>query len=162
MNTRNAIRPKTGLRARVLFALAFTATLAGCAQLRDPHAVAQEWVGYNVATLQTKWRGVNFTRFSAKNDETGYDIIFGVYAHTYTSSYDVPIGPDTSGAMMLETHTQNHYVPTHQDCDLTFYTDKQGIITRYEMRSADGGNELCAKYVNSWGGPNKTGWDNFF
>src|SRR5471032_993087 len=140
------------------FALAFTLIaaslqLSGCAGLymTDPHETAQEWVGYNANTLLARWHGAKPVIFQNKQ-ETGYYYRFGTNGGTYNDTHYAAQGVDGNGQMVMGQQGGQVYTPARTDCELTFYTNQSGVITRYVLQGSDG---RCAKYVNAWGGPTK-------
>jgi hypothetical protein len=142
-------------RKKVSRLLLLTAVLnvPGCSLMQpDPHQTAQEWVGWNIDYLRGRWKNTHPVVLSAKEGGHAYYFRFGTNAHVVTDAWTAPVGQMGNGALVMQNFSQDRYVKARTDCELTFYTDKDEIITRYSM---EGSTSQCASYVNSWGGPRK-------
>ncbi|MGQ7859972.1 hypothetical protein ACUN0G_11790 [Pseudomonas sp. 32A] len=130
-----------------------TLQLSGCVGMfnKEPREIAQSWVGYNVNLLLKKWHGDPSDSFKVGN-ETGYYWSFGDNGGYVNASHQEAQGYGGNGQMVMGEVGGGYYRPAVSYCDLTFYTDSSGIITRYALKEYDRNN--CSRYINSWGGPN--------
>lgn len=139
-------------RALTLGVFAMALQLCGCVGMfnKDPHEIAQSWVGFNVNSLLQQWHGDGSEAFQNGN-ETGYYWSFGVDGGYVNTSHQEAQGYGGNGQMVMGEVGGGYYKPAVSYCELTFYTDGSGTITRYSLKEYDHNN--CARYVNSWGGP---------
>lgn len=129
--------------------------LQGCASLfmKDPNETAQEWGGVNASVLLAKWGNPPTAPFK-NGDEIGYYWRFGTDGGYQDDTHQEVRGVDASGAPVMSLEGGQYYAGPQTYCEVTFYTNHAGTITRYVMQGVS--LQSCARYVNGWGGPNKT------
>ena len=128
--------------------------LSGCITLLnpDPHEVAQSWVGYNVDVLLQRW-GNPPTPVFQNGSEKDYYWTFGKNGGYVNTTHQAAQGQDGNGQMVMGEVAGGYYQPPVSFCELTFYANGSGTITRYVLNEHD--HNQCTLYVASWGGPNK-------
>lgn len=133
-----------------------TLQLTGCITLlnKDPHEVAQSWVGLNVNALLQKWGNPPTPAFK-NGAETGYYWTFGKNGGYVNTTHQEAQGQDGNGQMVMGEVAGGYYQPPTSYCELTFYANPSGVITRYVLKEHD--HTQCTLYVASWGGPGKKG-----
>jgi hypothetical protein len=126
--------------------------LSGCIGMfnKEPSEIAQSWVGLNVNLLLQQWRKDPSEAFQ-NGDETGYEWSFGENGYYVNTSHQEAQGYGGGGQMVMGEVGGGYYQPAITFCELAFYTDSSGTITRYHLREYD--HLRCTKFVNSWGSP---------
>jgi len=119
---------------------------------KDPQEVAQSWVGHDVHSLVRGWGNPPAPPFQS-GKETGYYWSFGTNGGYVDTSHDAAQGQDSNGQMVMGRVQGGYYEPPATFCQLTFYANGEGTITRYSLKEFD--HNKCAEYVNSWGGPER-------
>lgn len=150
-----SILTQASRHALMLGVLAVALQLSGCAGLmtKDPQEVAQSWIGFNVSSLLEKWGNPPSAPFKNGN-ETGYYWSYGTNGGYVNTSHQEAQGQDGNGQMVMGEVAGGYYQPPVSYCELTFYTNRVGTITRYVLKEYD--HNRCAQYVSSWGGPTKS------
>lgn len=149
-----SISTRASRHALMLGLFAVALQLSGCAGLltKDPRETAQSWVGYNVNLLLQKWGSPPTPPFQNDN-ETGYYWTFGTNGGYVNTTHQAAQGYDGNGQMVMSEVAGGYYQQPVSFCELTFYTNGSGTITRYVLREYD--HTKCAQYVDSWGGPTR-------
>lgn len=137
------------LRSIACLLLALLLPLSALAQSRGTDAVADSWIGRDASELLVQWpidRGF-YTSEDAQTGETAYSFNFGAAAYSYNKPVGSTVAPGPGGL------TQTYYYETvnvaaQHHCEIVFYANADGIITRYAYDS-----RLCRRYVRSWGRP---------
>ena len=150
-----SILTQTNRHALKLGVLAMALQLCGCVGFltEDPHETAQSWVGYNVNSLLQQW-GTPRTAPFQNGNETGYYWDFGTNGGYVNTTHQEAMGQDGNGQMVMGEVAGGYYQQPVSFCELTFYTNSVGTITRYVLKEYD--HNKCARYVNSWGASTKS------
>jgi hypothetical protein len=138
--------------AASLFSVAMPiAALAANSYSKGASAVADAWLGHDASELLMQWpvdRG--FTQEELPGGETAYSYGFGTPEEHWTESVTNAVG-QVGNTMIMETQAVPHYKAAEHHCTVTFYANKEGIISRYEYDGVK-----CQPYMKSWGRPKGT------
>lgn len=145
--------------AALLLGLSFISTVTVAQGDKKSTAIAESWIGHDASELLTQWPVDSgfVMREQSENNETAYFYTFGVDAHTRTYSVSdgqQAMGTDANGQVVVanQSHTEQEYVPATVNCEISFYANAQGIITRYDYRG-----RTCRIDFSHWGRPKTNG-----